>query len=284
MIKTLFINSARRLVGLSQISIGTAMKIDKEVKKTKLVILTLNYNEIYLGNMISLLKDYSVVVYEPHGYKPIFEINKTVNVHTAKEITPDIIPDVVVCQCIEYHYETCRSLADTYGCPLIVVEHEAPQKNHGIHNHISCDKIIFYSREHYGLWTSGNSSSTRKVIKNSDVIPPTYFVEPKTHGMLHLINSTSLSSINDVLSCMAKSMCVVAPAIWENIKAITQKFNGFLYDPNNKHSYNEVWQMLDKDYNMRKSVGHNACKSVEEEYSRDNFRKNWYRILDEVIK
>ena len=97
------------------------MRFDKIIDKKKPVILTLNYNELYLYNMISLLTDYQIVVYQCTGYKPLHEINERLDVFTAETITPDIIPDVVICQYIEYHYETCREIADTYGCPLIKI-------------------------------------------------------------------------------------------------------------------------------------------------------------------
>lgn len=260
------------------------MRLDKQIKKTKPVILTLNYNELYLANMVSLLDDYTVIVYECHGSKPLFDFPKTVNVKKTKEITPDVIPDVVVCQCVTYHYATCKELSETYGCPLIIVEHEAPEKNHSIYNHITYDKVIFYSNEHYGLWVPNNSSTAKRSIKNADIIKPTYLADSKTHGMLHTVNSNLLSSINEVLYAMGKYRCVVAPGLWENIKAITHNFSGFFYNPTDKASFPQVVKYVSGDYSLRKSIGQNAGSSVELNYSNDSFRKNWYRILDGAIK
>ena len=260
------------------------MRLDKQIKKTKPVILTLNYNELYLSNMVKLLDEYQIVVYECHGSKPLFDVGKAVKAHKTKEITPDIIPDVVVCQCVQYHYTTCRELAETYGCPLIVVEHEAPEKNYGIHNSILCDKVIFYSNEHYGLWVSNKSKATKQPIKNADLIKPTYFKDAKQHGMLHTINSQSLSCINEVLYSMGKCQCVVAPGIWENMKAICDNFSGFLYNPTNKSSFAKIIENISNNYNLRKTIGNNAQTSVELNYSNEEFRKNWYRVLDGVIK
>lgn len=287
MIKELCINSARRLVGLNQINTGTAMRLDKQIKKTKPVILTLNYNEFYLSNMIRLLDEYTVVVYECNGSKPFFGVGKTVNAHKTKEITPDIIPDVVVCQCVEYHYETCRDIANTYGCPLVVVEHEAPNKNYGIHNHIECEKVIFYSNEHYGLWVPNNSATTKQTIKNADVIKPTYFADAKQIGMLYVNHSASLSSINEILHAMGKANCVVVPAIWENMKAICNHFSGLLYNQDAKtsnDSFAKIVQNVSNNYPLRKTIGKNAAESVGISYSNEDFRKNWYRILDGVIR
>jgi glycosyltransferase involved in cell wall biosynthesis len=237
--------------------------------------------------MVQLLTDYQIVVYECDGYKPIYDINKKINIFTAKTITPDIIPDVVVCQYIEYHYETCRQIADTYGCPLIIVEHNAPYMNKGIHNAIKNDGVVFYSNEHYGLWVENEYGSTtvNKRIENAVVIPPTGVRDKNsnTHGIISIFKTKEMSLINDVLYAMANKNCVIAPQMWEINKAIKNLENGIFFDPRDPHSIQKITDYLEKDYALRKDIAKNALSTVEQKYSNASFTENWYKILERVL-
>lgn len=273
-IKELCTDMVKSAGSLNRTSTRTAMKINDICNKKTPVILTIIDNEDYLNNLTLYLKNYNIVNYVYQGSKTPSRNNKIIKSYS--DITPDILPDVVICQNIRYNYLVCRDIADRYGCPLIIVEHNQPTKDtKSFYQEIRYNRAVFYSEEHYSLWN----------CENPVIIKPTYTDIHKNNinnNKVILIEDSSLSSVNNNINLMYQGNCLIAPAVYENNKIIKNDSTGYLYskiDPMIKN----LCQSLEKNTEFVEEISINAKDFIVKNYNKYEFIKKWQDLILENL-
>lgn len=249
------------------------MKINDFYNKKAPVILTIVDDEDYLNNLVLYLDNYNIVNYIYPGSKVPSKNNKIIKSYS--DITPDIIPDIVLCQNLRYNYLVCRDIADRYGCPLIIAEHYVPTKEtKTFYQDIRYNYAVFYSHEHYNLWN----------CPNPIIIPPTYTdtFKPKSSNKIILVENSSFSSVNNNINLMYQQNCVIAPAVYENNKIIKNDMTGYLYSVNDQ-SIKKLYQSLEKNPEFVEEISLNAKNFVVKDYNKYNFIKKWQDLIMENL-
>lgn len=245
------------------------MKINDICNNKLPTILTIVDDENYLNNLILYLKDYNFVNYIYQGSKHPSKNNTIIKNYS--DITPDIIPDIVICQNNKYNYIPCRDIADRYGCPLIIIEHYTPNNDtKSFYQDIRYTSAVFYSNEHYNLWNANNPV----------IISPTY-TETKNKNNSNkviIVEDTSFSSVNNNINLMYQGNCVVAPAVFENNKLIKNDYTGYLYNQLN-NGVHKLCSSLESNKELVEEISDNAKAFIVKEYTKHQFQKSWGDLI-----
>lgn len=251
-------------------------KIFKEFTKATPTILYCNTSERYqkaFGGM-----DYKFIVYECGGAKKwdtnVCEVPS--NHMVVKEITPNIQPDIVICQNKQYQYGPLKELAQRYKSKFISIEHSLP---------IDTEAERFYGAKcHYNVFFSLGQAHTWLADDNVIIIEPPVEVPEKKVPGIWVNNSHEFSVFYDVLEAMALGKCVVSPAFAEVANIINNQYTGFLHNINDVKSRDSILTKLSQNKELIIDVGNMARLSVIEKYSKETFQESWSKLIDHCCK
>lgn len=235
-------------------------------KNPRPLILTIFENSKYQELLSHIDADF--IFYKCSGSKNIDQEYK--NSIILSDITPNVKPDIFLCQNILTQYSIFHELASENRKPLLALHHNVPTSPAEIDAiyGLKFSKEIYYSVEHSYTWES----------RNSEIIPPTVFKKSSIiNYCLYLNNNRSFSNCLDILEAMSNGNCVVSKPDLEVRNIINNGYNGFLYlDPKDEKS---IVEKLLKNKDLITEVGKNAIKTIDNKYSNENFIKNWNSLI-----
>ncbi len=251
-------------------------KIFKEFTKAKATILYCNTVERYQNLFDGL--DYNFIVYECTGARAwntnICPLPK--NHLITKNLTPDIHPDIIICQNKPYQYVPLKELAKRFKSKFISIEHSLPIDNEA--------SQFYEAQSHYNVFFSPGHANTWLADDNVIIIEPAVEVPAQQNSGLYVHNAYEFSSMFDLLKAMASGKCVVSPAITEIANIIKHGYNGFLYKANDSKSRDQLISKLSNNKELIIDIGKIARSTVIEKYSKEMFQESWSKLIDHCYK
>ena len=179
-------------------------------------------------------------------------------------ILPNTIPDIVLCFDKVKHYNICKSIADKYGTSLVLYEDTVyDEKSYDLLTNQQYSGVACSSKDHAALWG----------FKKYSVLPfAPLNNKPKCDHSIYVHASNDFSSTGTLIDKMNDGRCVIAPAIWENLRLINNGVNGYLYNINDPSSVQKIFNKLNNNKDLQEIVGLNAQETIKQKYNFNQFK------------